>query len=173
MRNKRGKGQEKQSRRQFLWKLGMGIAGLAGLSKLAKTMAAAQELNPAAVAIVAIPVLPCVGGWSCSPPAYPAFHCPMLYDCIGGFDCGPSWLGDFQCQNGFDCQTPTGGVGQFKCIGSEPGTQFQCYNAFNCNGLNPFWCDPGDFHCNPGQYFCNGVPGGGYTQPITGCKPLL
>lgn len=162
--------QGKQSRRQFLWKVGAGLAGLTGLSKLVQAMAADQKPHA-----VAVPIPPCMAGVTCAPPG-PSFHCPALFSCIGGFQCGPSWLGDFECQNDFDCQTPPGAGGQFKCVGSEPGNQFECFISFDCNGANPFWCDPGDFWCNPGppnQYFCNGAPGGGYVQPPTGCKPLL
>lgn len=164
--------QEKQSRRQFLWQFGTGLAGLTGLLKLAKAMAADQRPN---VAAIPAPVPPCVGGVICAAPMAPFFHCGAAFVCIGGFTCGPSWLGDFECQNDFDCQQPPGG-GQFKCSGSEPGNQFECSVSFDCNGANPFWCDPGDFWCNPGppnQYFCNGVPGGGYVQPPVGCTPLL
>lgn len=169
--------QKKQSRRQFLWELGMGLAGLMGISKLVKAMTV--ELKPNVIAIP--PVVPCIGGVACVPPAQPFYHCPALYNCGFGFQCGPSWLGDFECQNGFDCLGGGYPNVQFKCIGSEPGTQFECNIIFSCNGhptygLNAFWCDPGDFWCNlgpPNQYFCNAAPGGGYVQPPTGCKPLL
>lgn len=155
--------QEKQSRRQFLWQVGAGLVGLMGLSRLTKAMAVSQQTRADALAAVPIPC-----GVVC---ATNPFHCPAAFVCTG-FHCGPSFLGDFECQNDFDCQPG----GNFKCLGSEPGNQFECFISFDCNGPATFWCDPGDFWCNPGppnQYFCNGVPGAGYTQPPVGCKPLL
>lgn len=162
--------QEKQSRRQFLWKVGVGLAGLMGLSRLTKAMVASQQTRAIAPAAVPFPIAFPIGG-ICAAPTNPFFHCNAAFVCTG-FQCGPSFLGDFECRNDFDCQPG----GNFKCLGSEPGNQFECFVSFDCNGPATFWCDPGDFWCDPGppnQYFCNGVPGAGYTQPPTGCKPLL
>lgn len=140
--------ERKESRRKFLWQMGMGLAGFTGLSKLAKAMTG----KPQPLAIPrCIPDEPveCADtqGYSCNQGEF-WYHCHNSFTCPQQFTCGGSWTGDFKCyQEAFTCN-------EFNCNGSESGFQFFCETQFGCVIFN---CDPGDHACPGGEFTCGSM----------------